>query len=98
MIFIIVLDGECTTISISYSGNDDDLNEDSKLFLGEYNYVGKSEGNGATMYRHEYKGKMSGGSIHEDAAYLVKIGIGTNWNKDDYWKVVVIQPFALSIT
>ena len=39
---MIVLDGECRAIEISYSGNDDDLNDDTKSFLGEYDYVAKS--------------------------------------------------------
>jgi len=80
-------DGECSKITISYSGNDD-LSDNTKSFLGEYDYVGKSVGNGATIYRHEYKLKFNDGNFHEDFAYLVKIGKKDEWNKDASWKVV----------
>jgi len=81
-------DGECRAIEISYSGNDDDLNDDTKSFLGEYDYVAKSSKTGASLYRRKFELKISSGGTHRDFAYLVKIGVEKNWETNESWKVV----------
>jgi len=86
-------DDECTTIKISYSGNDDDLDDNAKLFLGEYHYFGKITHNNASIYYHSYEQELANGVTDPEKSYLVK-----DWGTDEYWKVVESFPVTKTNT
>ena len=78
----------CRTIEIRYSGDNDDLDDEAKKFLGTYDYLGILMKNDAAIYNHTYEQKLHNGHAYNRIAYLVK-----DWKRDDFWKVVVTFHF-----